>query len=495
MTRKVKEEKKEEKELIQEIKKENRLLNKFIWIVAILIVIIIGIYFREEIKPLQQTISNIEMNPFILKSKIENVHGYKAKHPVIGIPGYITTALEVWKGKECLKNNFREKIWGGINMVSQVISNRDCWIEHMKLNDKGLDTENIKLRPLSGLESVDYIFPGYYVWARIILELGQVGYDTNNFIVQSYDWRLGFQQLEQRDGYFTRLKNNIEYQKRFHKEKVVIISHSLGTVVWYYFMNWIQGSKWIEEHVEHFINIGGPLLGVSKAASAVISGEMKDTSSFLMQNVLEKLISIETRTDLFRSWPSIYSMLPKGGYHFWRDLFVLKDKNISGDGLNQFLSQNGDKRVKYHLSHHDLGIETKNIERMQPQFWSNPLKSKLPHAPNLKIYCFYGHPKETETGYYYRLNEQNKYQMNTSYTSGNTTFGVIESNKGDGTVPLLSLGYMCVKGWKNPLYNPSNISVLTKEYENHPGGLFEDNSIHFRGNGKSSDHVDIMVRF
>ena len=37
--------------------------------------------------------------------------GYKAHHPVIGIPGVVTTALELWKGKECAGNSFREKMW------------------------------------------------------------------------------------------------------------------------------------------------------------------------------------------------------------------------------------------------------------------------------------------------------------------------------------------------------------------------------------------------
>jgi phospholipid:diacylglycerol acyltransferase len=28
--------------------------------------------------------------------------------------------------------------------------------------------------------------------------------------------------------------------------------------------------------------------------------------------------------------------------------------------------------------------------------WSNPLEVQLPHAPSMKIYCVYGHGKETE---------------------------------------------------------------------------------------------------
>ncbi len=30
--------------------------------------------------------------------------------------------------------------------------------------------------------------------------------------------------------------------------------------------------------------------------------------------------------------------------------------------------------------------------------WTNPLEVQLPIAPSLKIYCLYGHGKETEVG-------------------------------------------------------------------------------------------------
>jgi hypothetical protein len=35
--------------------------------------------------------------------------------------------------------------------------------------------------------------------------------------------------------------------------------------------------------------------------------------------------------------------------------------------------------------------------------------------------------------------------------------------EGDGTVSLLSLGAMCVEGWKRPRWNPARINVTTIE--------------------------------
>lgn len=30
--------------------------------------------------------------------------------------------------------------------------------------------------------------------------------------------------------------------------------------------------------------------------------------------------------------------------------------------------------------------------------WTNPLESRLPNAPSMKLFCVYGHGKETEVG-------------------------------------------------------------------------------------------------
>lgn len=40
--------------------------------------------------------------------------------------------------------------------------------------------------------------------------LAVVNYDTNNLYLAPYDWRLSYYNLEERDGYFSRLKTTIE---------------------------------------------------------------------------------------------------------------------------------------------------------------------------------------------------------------------------------------------------------------------------------------------
>ena len=37
----------------------------------------------------------------------------QAKHPVVFVPGIVTGGLELWKGKPCVHDLFRKRLWGG----------------------------------------------------------------------------------------------------------------------------------------------------------------------------------------------------------------------------------------------------------------------------------------------------------------------------------------------------------------------------------------------
>jgi len=62
----------------------------------------------------------------------------------------------------------------------------------------------------------------------------------------------------------------------------------------------------------------------------------------------------------------------------------------------------------------------------------------------------------------------------------------VKFGEGDGTVSLLSLGAMCVEGWKRKRWNPAGIRVVTTELPHMPTLTIP------RGGANTSDHVDIL---
>lgn len=135
--------------------------------------------------------------------------------------------------------------------------------------------------------------------------------------------------MEERDGYFTKVKYAVESFHERHGEKVVIISHSMGGVLVHYFLKWVTtpkeegggggGTDWVEKYIESNVNIAGALLGVPKAVSALLSGEMKDTSMLLgpVGEIAEQYFGRKMRKDMFATWGALWAMLPKGGDVVW----------------------------------------------------------------------------------------------------------------------------------------------------------------------------------
>jgi phospholipid:diacylglycerol acyltransferase len=90
-----------------------------------------------------------------------------------------------------------------------------------------------------------------------------------------YDWRLPIPVMQTRDGYFTRLKIEVEMQLQQQRIKPVLVSHSYGALVTMAFMTWVEGQEpgWVDKHLHGYLNLAGPLLGLPKAVSPLLSGE------------------------------------------------------------------------------------------------------------------------------------------------------------------------------------------------------------------------------
>jgi phospholipid:diacylglycerol acyltransferase len=457
--------------------------------------------------------------------------GVKATHPVIMIPGVISTGLESWSTEEDARSYFRKRLWGSWTMMRALVMDKAGWKKHIVLDTKtGLDPPGVKLRAAQGFDATDFFITGYWIWNKILENLATIGYDPSNAFTAAYDWRMSYMNYERRDQFFTRLKSHIEVAAKTQNKKVVLLSHSMGSQVLYYFLHWVEaegygdgGPAWVETHIDSWINISGCMLGALKSMPAVLSGEMKDTAqlnSFAVYG-LEKFLSRAERAEIFRAMPGISSMLPIGGDTVWGNSTWAPDdqagQTVSYGSFIRYKEINGTAQDRANLTvsesfpflwdeaegwyremvlqnySHGIAHTRKQVEDNQriPAKWINPLETRLPLAPNLKIYCFYGIGKPTERAYFYRndnspLNKLNA-TIDTDLTMGEIDHGVV-MGEGDGTVNLLSAGYMCAKGWKLKRYNPAGAQVKIYEMPHEPDRFSP------RGGPNTADHVDILGR-
>lgn len=457
-----------------------------------------------------------------------NDEGYKPKHPVILVPGVISTSLESWGlngTAECpSKPHFRNRLWGGWYMIRTMLLDKSCWLQHIMLDkNTGLDPPNFKVRASQGLESADFFITGYWIWNKIIENLSAMGYDTDTMAIASYDWRLGYPDLERRDSFFSRLKSQIELMHKTMGEKVVLTGHSMGSQVIFYFFKWVEssgygdgGSSWVNDHVEAYVDISGSMLGAVKAVPALLSGEMRDTVQLnaLAVQGLERFFARHERAEMLRAMPGIASMLPKGGATIWGDMqgapddrtnetfgnFIrfaqtktpLSSQNLTMEGALDLLrnqtpdwfSDRMDSMYSYGLAKTRAEVEANN---KNPATWSNPLEAALPNAPDLKIYCFYGVGKDTERGYFYKdTTDDPSNPLNATIDYENRLSVIV--GPGDGTITLGSHA-MCHR-WKDQgsKLNPGGAEVKVVEM------LHQPDQLDLRGGARTAEHVDILGR-
>jgi phospholipid:diacylglycerol acyltransferase len=123
--------------------------------------------------------------------------GYKAEHPVILLPGIISTGLESWTTNEDASGFFRKRLWGTTTMMRTIVFEKDTWVKHLALDPyTGLDPPGIKVRAAEGFDAASYFVSGYWIWGKVIENLAVLGYDSNNLWLASYDWRLSMNNLQ-----------------------------------------------------------------------------------------------------------------------------------------------------------------------------------------------------------------------------------------------------------------------------------------------------------
>ena len=470
--------------------------------------------------------------------------GARPKHPTILIPGFVTSALELWSGPPCAAAHFRSRFWGGISMTQRVLGDRACWLEVMRLDDAdGRDPRNAtgdvvtRLRAVEGLAGVDYFMPGYGVWASMIAELAAVGYSATNLFAAPYDWRLGLADLEARDGYFTRLAATIEAAVATSGgEKAAVVAHSWGDAVARSFFAWADAARapgWTAAHVAHYVNVAGPTLGAAKAVPALLSGETRDTAELgaLAAFLSDNFVSRAARSRLFRSWGGSLGMVPLGGAAVWGNASSAPDDGaamrVEGVSFGAMLTVNGTALDADAAVAAVLATLSPAQARRARATWFGPLdrhdcaahgahalRCALPSAPDLQVTCLYGVGKPTERAYVYsgaldaaESGSEAKIDVKAAapppgrdgallsagapaHPLGGLDAGV-RLGDGDGTVNLVSLGALCARHWREKRLNPAGARVVTREARHEPLDLLRA-GLDPRGGPRSADHVDVL---
>jgi phospholipid:diacylglycerol acyltransferase len=281
---------------------------------------------------------------------------------------------------------------------------------------------------------------------------------------------------------------------------------------------------------------------------------MKDTAVLMgsMGAMVEHLFGRRDRQQLFKTWGSLWAMLPKGGDRIWgsgddiikssKDLRYMEnsdpestsnnEKSLEAseplikfneqvsNGLSHQSHWSADETIRYlrywgeelkHSSHAAKSHAFEHSGKISKENWHDPTATALPFAPSMKIYCLYGIGIETERAYFYKQaspstsTEGNESLSGYTFSSdeadmkflmdatindptNNIRFGTRFSD-GDVSVPLVSLGYMCVDGWQSKALNPSKVDIVTREYYHQEEFQVNDP---MRGGPRSADHVDIL---
>lgn len=374
------------------------------------------------------------------------------------------------------------------------------WLQHMVLAEDGFsDPPGIRVRPVTGLHGCDYLSDQplvkakSYVMGFLINALCDIGYESKNLEAMSYDWRLPPSKLNERDGYFIKLKHQVEVMYEINNERVVLMGHSLGTRCTQYFLEWARnnlGQDWLNKYVHAFLAMGPPFLGAPKSVRAVISGDTMDLEVFLTE---------EEGKSMCRRSASLPWLFPLQQEKLPDCVGRVKgiDKEMDTGFGSRSLKEEGNKK-KEHKEYIECNVE-RIVNRFAPKSWSyfqtfyekDPLyitpDAAIDVAPvigpppvqNLWVVC--GVNLNTEVSYYYKTQKHNDKETavldpaadrysgkklalinprgllvtgGIAYETNKTYQPTIRMTKsGDGTVPYASMNHAAQ--WKNMIGQPN----------------------------------------
>lgn len=148
-------------------------------------------------------------------------------------------------------------VWLNINLIMQMGTiDVSCMQQCLSLGTNQTDTDDFatgcKLRPDEGLDAISSLSPGglgsdifvggtntVYSWLIQWLS-DNLGYDVSSMQGFPYDWRLSPDKMEERDGFLTLTRRRIEAAVQSNGEPGILVAHSMGNLVFRYFLLWLR---------------------------------------------------------------------------------------------------------------------------------------------------------------------------------------------------------------------------------------------------------------
>jgi len=373
-------------------------------------------------------------------------------HPVILMPGIMGTSLHanadipptVDLPVHCPRQLTDQLVWIDLKELFHYSCLKDYFQE--TFNPKTGEWD-----PTPGIEfiipkwpsvyAVDKLAPGSIVsffvdyYHKLIEKFKSYGYvDEETIFGAGFDWKKA-----PSDKWVNDVKNLVEHAYEINNgTKVVLITHSMGGPVSYYFLMQ-QTPEWIQKYLHMYIPIAPAWMGASKAFDYMLMGVD-----------LNLPISGKGFAPLMRHLPGVWFLLPYAEAFPNMTLATSPSKNYTFDMLEELLNDGNMSFVEGKLkASRGMYEKINNFERF----------------PGIPVREFMGHGKKTVQGLHFK-EDIKPHDPDGEWEAATQIIG-----DGDETVPYNSLRYAADK-WKNAGYD-----VELYEFDTTHMGILSDSTV------------------